>query len=496
MRHARSIAVVLLCLLGLYVMAMAPLARAQDAGEGLTQTQRAAFPLWRWWQRWLPPRGQQPPTEPPTVEPPTDPAASGSCAEPGTPLLPDMMVDGRSLLDNALSRHCDSLPGVELCVRVSVGTVNLGPGDLILTAPVGHQDEISQHISTCGGGEVQMPVETAFVDEPSHQHLHLQDWTELRLRKIDDSCSSDETATLCPVVGLGHKVSFCLTDTGVYDTVVGRYGGGLRCKLDQNDSRIVQGISAGWMDVYTQGLPGQLIDVTSLDSGEYWLEVQVNPHNAVHEANYDNNVTRTRFTLTKPQCNDGVLSAVEQCDPSTENTLPDCQALGQGFTSGAASCSASCKLDTSSCSRVTCPQVDLGSALGSGVASGMLSAGTSSFTGEQCGFGAAQTGPEATFSWTAPVPGTFQFDTEGSAVDTVLYLLNGSCEALPNIRDTCNDDAEDAAGSTSRVSLRMEAGERVVVVVDSYQPRASGAFVLNIAQRLSPIATTAPTVPQ
>jgi hypothetical protein len=444
-----------------------------------------------WWERSAEPRLPWPPAETPPAEPPAS-ADPGSCAEPDTRLLPDMMVDGTSLLDNALSRSCDDLPGVELCIRITVGTVNLGPGDLILTAPVGQQDAISQHIGTCGGGEVTEPVETAFVDEPSHQHLHLQDWTELRLRKIDPSCDSEETAAACPVVGLGHKVSFCLTDTGVYDRVVGRYGGGLRCTLDQNNTRIVQGISAGWMDVYARGLPGQLIDVTLLDSGEYWLEVEVNPHRAVFEANYQNNVTRTRLQLTKPQCGDGLLSSVEACDPSADGVLPQCATLGQGFTAGAASCSEQCTLDTSTCAPVICPQQDLGSALGPAAASGTIDEGASAFTGEQCGLGA---GAEVSFRWTAPSPGTFVFDSAGSAIDTVLYLLDGRCDALPNIRDTCNDDMEGALGA-SRVSLRMDAGESIVVVVDTYLAGASGAFVLNIQEQISPIATTAPPVPQ
>jgi hypothetical protein len=477
MRQTRGRAVQTLFLIGSFGMAsLAPLARAQDAPPAWTSA--ASLRPW-WWQRWAdsaeePARGD-----------------SGSCAEPDTRLLPDMMVDGTSLLDNALSRSCDDLPGVELCVRITVGTVNLGPGDLILTAPVGQQDAISQHIDTCGGGEVTESVETAFVDEPSHQHLHLQDWTELRLRKIDPSCDSEETAAACPVAGIGHKVSFCLTDTGVYDRVVGRDGGGLRCTLDQNNTRIVQGISAGWMDVYSRGLPGQLIDVTALDSGEYWLEVEVNPHRAVFEGNYQNNVTRTRLQLTMPQCGDGVLSAVEACDPSTDGVLPQCATLGQGFTTGTASCSEQCTLDTSTCGSVICPQQDLGATLGPAVASGTIDDGPSAFASEQCGLGA---GAEVSFQWTAPATGTFVFDTTGSAIDTVLYLLDGRCDALPNIRDTCNDDMDDALGP-SRVSLRMEAGETIVVVVDTFAG-ASGAFVLNIQEQVSPIATTAPPLPE
>lgn len=420
--------------------------------------------------------------------PPEGPGSPSSrmCASPDDLLLPDIVIDVQSLQDHHLSTDCDGLPGVSLCLRVSVGTVNMGEGDLVLTAPVGHQDQISEHIDTCGGGEQLAPVASAFVDEPSHQHLHLRDWTELRLRKIDDSCADDATAMNCPVAGLGHKISFCLTDTGRYDGVLGRDGGQMYCGVDQGGTRIIQGISSGWMDVYGSGLPGQLIDVSGLTSGDYWLEVEVNPRRAVTEASYTNNITRIRTQLVMPSCGDGVLSIGEDCDASATPAPIECTSLGRGFGGGQASCNAQCKIETTQCTAVVCPQHDLGSAIGPAVATGASPSGPNSFSGVQCGFTAEQTGPELTYSWTAPRTATFGFDTVGSTYDTVAYLLGPSCEALPNIRTACNDDIE--GSNASRVSLRMQAGESVVIVVDSYAPGISGSFVLNVNEVPDPLA--------
>jgi hypothetical protein len=414
-------------------------------------------------------------------------------ADPDALLLPDITIDRELLGDHHITTACDGLPGVELCMRVSVGTINAGEGDLLLTAPVGRQDQVSQHISTAGGDEVLQPVGSAFVDEPSHQHLHLSDWTELRVRKIADGCETRETANRCPVAGMGNKVSFCLRDNAPADARLSPGGGDLTCGVDQGGTRIVQGISSGWMDVYESDLPGQLIDFTGLETGEYWLEVEVNPDRQVAEANYDNNLGRLRVEFTSPVCADGTRSAGEECDASAGDAQLECARLGRGYLSGQAPCDATCKYDVSTCVAAQCPQQDLGSALGASVASGPAPADENAFSALRCGYSGESTGDETTYGWAAPTASTFVFDTTGSSYDTVLYLLGPACEALPNIRDTCSDDAESSTTGASSVSLRMDQGQRVSIVVDSAASDAQGDFVLNIAERVEPVPGTPPT---
>ncbi len=120
-----------------------------------------------------------------------------------------------------------------------------------------------------------------------------------------------------------------------------------------------------------------------------------------------------------------------------------------------------------------CPGTDLGSTLGSPVQSG-TTVGAGADLGGSCSSGSSGVGAEdRAFAWTAPWDGTFVFDTDGSAFDTVLYLLDGTCSGS---EIACDDDS--GAGTQSLLSLALTAGQTVVVVVDGYS--GAGAYVLNI----------------
>lgn len=72
--------------------------------------------------------------------------------------------------------------------------------------------------------------------------------------------------------------------------------------------------------------------------------------------------------------------------------------------------------------------------------------------------------PELAYTFTAPHDGTYAFDTGGSFVDTVLYVLDGTCTG-PELR--CNDDGL-AGTNASLTSLPLAAGQTVTVVVDGF----------------------------
>jgi len=97
--------------------------------------------------------------------------------------------------------------------------------------------------------------------------------------------------------------------------------------------------------------------------------------------------------------------------------------------------------------------------------------GHGSFHTTSCG--GAWTAPDFTVVFTAPTTDTFTFDTVGSEYDTVLALLDGSCEG--NEID-CNDDSY---GLQSEVSADLAEGESVTVVVTGYAG-AYGPFMLNV----------------
>ncbi|MCA9604235.1 MAG: lamin tail domain-containing protein [Myxococcales bacterium] len=118
-----------------------------------------------------------------------------------------------------------------------------------------------------------------------------------------------------------------------------------------------------------------------------------------------------------------------------------------------------------------CPDTDLGMAIGMGVGTVDTTGGTSRRAGS-CG----GSGPDATFAFTAPSTGTYTFDTAGSAIDTTLYVLAGSCDGAELACD--NDDA--TLSPQSRVTIDLGADEMVIIVVDGYAS-AEGMITLNIS---------------
>lgn len=225
---------------------------------------------------------------------------------------PDIIVDPRTLLDYAISEvrgpvlpngtltsNNDCEGKYDRCVRVSVGTPNVGVGDLSVTIPPGQPGPVTQHRYRRISGTTQDDIIDASFVQDGHPHLHFLNWTSIRLRQVTPACNTDATATACPVVpSTGGKRSFCLTDLTHFDDspVAGVYqpNKGYNC----GD----QGIGSGMEDVYVKSLTGQLVNAEGLH-GQYWLEVEVNPPNDVTgkrpvlESDYANNTSRVQITI-------------------------------------------------------------------------------------------------------------------------------------------------------------------------------------------------------
>jgi hypothetical protein len=97
---------------------------------------------------------------------------------------------------------------------------------------------------------------------------------------------------------------------------------------------------------------------------------------------------------------------------------------------------------------------------------------------------AGSTAPETTYTFTAPADGTYTFDTNGSAFDTVLYLYEGA--ACGGTSLGCDDDGGD--GTQSLIERVLDAGETVTIVVDGYNA-SSGNFTLNVSVEAPPMCT-------
>lgn len=115
-----------------------------------------------------------------------------------------------------------------------------------------------------------------------------------------------------------------------------------------------------------------------------------------------------------------------------------------------------------------CPDQDLGNTVPQSVM------GDNTGLGDDWNASCAPNGEDATYQFTAPAAGNYQFDTAGSPGDTVLAILD-DC-AGPEV--DCNDDT---VGLTSEVTLMMAAGQTVIIVVEGYNGEM-GPFTLNISQ--------------
>ncbi len=116
-----------------------------------------------------------------------------------------------------------------------------------------------------------------------------------------------------------------------------------------------------------------------------------------------------------------------------------------------------------------CAEADLGSAVGSPVATGSTVGEDEDLT-QSCGGG----GVDYVLRFIAPAAATFQFDMVGSGYDTVLSLH----DVCGGVAVACNDDF---FGLQSSVSYAMAAGQEVLIAVSGYAGN-TGNWTLNITQ--------------
>jgi len=197
--------------------------------------------------------------------------------------LPDLEPD-RATLESSVSLdllafqpgHCVLLPA-DLCVggpgsrkllRFSVLANNNGPGDLIVGAPAQHPDMFE--FSEC------------------HGHFHFESFARYELRALDGT-----------LVATGHKQSFCVEDTErISDDapIEPKYS----CTLGSANADAVQGVQAGWGDLYPSTLDCQWVDVTDVPPGDYQLSVFLNDASVLAETTYLNNQTSIPVTIAGP----------------------------------------------------------------------------------------------------------------------------------------------------------------------------------------------------
>ena len=229
-----------------------------------------------------------------TVQPVSE-AAGVTPAAIGDPLLPDLFPLFSEPDEYVYGWEYDVaeplMPG-RVLLRLTTAMANQGRGAMELRGgnvlPNGSQ-EVHQRIFTEGGGFTDRLAGT-FTYHEEHEHIHFDGFAAYQLRAVTPGNG------VGAVVAAGDKVSFCLLDIDRFNPSIpgspanGRY---FSCGS-------VQGISAGWADVYVKGLADQWIDITDVADGQYWLEVVADPANHLLESDETNNVDRILIDVRRP----------------------------------------------------------------------------------------------------------------------------------------------------------------------------------------------------
>lgn len=105
---------------------------------------------------------------------------------------------------------------------------------------------------------------------PCHQHFHGPDTAKYF---VEHHLKDSNNNTL-QIIRRGHKQGYCYIDS---TNINSSYSGKFDCGSPHFTMQLTQGITAGWSDIYDSNTDCQWIDITNLPSGNYSLQVSVNP---------------------------------------------------------------------------------------------------------------------------------------------------------------------------------------------------------------------------
>lgn len=230
--------------------------------------------------------------------PSVPPSAPSGTAAPGTPaptpapaqaepelLLPDMISMP------ATDIHIE-LDGATRLLRFEATLANIGVGPVEIVVDESRPcpaeqrfasqriyldaDADGAHDPRVDRQQVVVPA-GCMIDHPTHDHWHF----DSSARYVVSAVGSRD-----PIVS-SDKVSFCLRDNVPLYRAAGAqtYGD---CERDS-----VQGITAGWGDIYTSELDGQQLPLpANLADGRYCLTLSANPYHLLRESDGTNNGSR------------------------------------------------------------------------------------------------------------------------------------------------------------------------------------------------------------
>ena len=150
-------------------------------------------------------------------------------------------------------------PGSHKIMRFDFLSYNAGNSDLVIGSPASRPD--------------------LFVWSAGHGHYHLRDFNEFLLFSANGGLAT-----------IGYKQAFCAID-------IERIGPNASPNPRFADCNTDQGISSGWADVYSSGLPCQYIVIDSVPNGDYTLQSTTNAKHVVGEDCFGDNTEWTGLRI-------------------------------------------------------------------------------------------------------------------------------------------------------------------------------------------------------
>ena len=197
--------------------------------------------------------------------------------------------------------------GARRCLRFDQVIANVGEGPFELRYrmdSMATDQQLRQRIFASDGTYREVTVDT-YEFHPTHAHFHYKNFGQAFLHRV----MPDGTLEL---VREGRKNGFCMIDVentrfGLDDRGVPFKGEAPRAyyfprcnaptERDEHGTYMVNGISAGWADVYNWFLADQYIEITGVPDGLYVIETTANPIRTVHETTFDDNAARATIRL-------------------------------------------------------------------------------------------------------------------------------------------------------------------------------------------------------
>jgi lysyl oxidase len=174
-------------------------------------------------------------------------------------------------------------------LRFSTWTVNIGVGPLELHATVTHPDgsqDVEQWIYDSNGTHTTRLAGTFAVVSG---RLRFTDSADYFLKEITTGNS------VGGIVAANQKVSYCIVDSQKYPT----QPPGTPATAQYNTCGPTMGVSVGWADIYPSTFTTtQIVPLTGVSDGTYWLENTGDPLNRLLESDETNNTSRVQVAIT------------------------------------------------------------------------------------------------------------------------------------------------------------------------------------------------------